>query len=343
MSVQHAVLLWALLGGSAAVALAPEPDSFAAQLETLCKQVDHLAYRLAGRSPQGRPIPLVIATARPSAIDRQLRVMVIARQHGDEPAPARAAWLWLRTDGVMRAPFEHVAVFLLPTLNPDGAAAGTRANGAGVDLNRDWLAQTQPETRLATALFRRWQPHVVIDLHEFWDHEYGDTRPGSLGGHPEWLEMLTTGRPDRRELEATTAGLLARAVRRQRAVGEPVIAIHSGGDLSLCHRYFADRHRAVAILVETKDGHVDPEARALNLLVADLANHAATFKPRLDRLRGLTDWRSPEPLTPPAPSPAPAPCPPPVQPPPAPTAWALASAGLLLFARSKFRGADVDS
>ena len=33
-------------------------------------------------------------------------------------------------------------------------------------MNRDWFAQTQPETRGRAALYREFWPHVVVDLHE---------------------------------------------------------------------------------------------------------------------------------------------------------------------------------
>ena len=33
-------------------------------------------------------------------------------------------------------------------------------------MNRDWFAQTQPETRGRAALYLEFWPHVVVDLHE---------------------------------------------------------------------------------------------------------------------------------------------------------------------------------
>ena len=72
------------------------------------------------------------------------------------------------------------AVFYVPNLNPDGLASGTRLNGRGVDLNRNFAAGwrpvgacwdleypgprpfSEPETRLAARLIRRIHPDVTI-------------------------------------------------------------------------------------------------------------------------------------------------------------------------------------
>ena len=43
---------------------------------------------------------------------------------------------------------------------------GGRYNHYLFDMNRDWFAQTQPETRGRSALYREFWPQVVVDLHE---------------------------------------------------------------------------------------------------------------------------------------------------------------------------------
>ncbi len=43
---------------------------------------------------------------------------------------------------------------------------GGRGNHYFTDLNRDWLAVTQRETRAKLALFHQWRPNVQIDFHE---------------------------------------------------------------------------------------------------------------------------------------------------------------------------------
>jgi protein MpaA len=60
-------------------------------------------------------------------------------------------------------------LWLVPTLNPDGLAHGTRGNADGVDLNRSFPASREPEVRAAVALIRRLRPDVTIWFHQHQD------------------------------------------------------------------------------------------------------------------------------------------------------------------------------
>src|ERR671910_2901841 len=51
--------------------------------------------------------------------------------------------------------------------NPDGRIAGTRANGNGFDLNRDYLTQSQSETAASVAIMQEWLPPETLDLHGY--------------------------------------------------------------------------------------------------------------------------------------------------------------------------------
>src|SRR5512143_1605845 len=60
-----------------------------------------------------------------------------------------------------------------PSPDPEPLAAehdepwpGGRANHYLFDMNRDWFALTQPETRGRLELYLEWRPQVVADLHE---------------------------------------------------------------------------------------------------------------------------------------------------------------------------------
>jgi hypothetical protein len=51
--------------------------------------------------------------------------------------------------------------------NPDGRVAGMRANGNGFDLNRDFLTQSQSETKASARVMQEWLPPEMIDLHGY--------------------------------------------------------------------------------------------------------------------------------------------------------------------------------
>jgi hypothetical protein len=51
--------------------------------------------------------------------------------------------------------------------NPDGRVAGTRRNSNGFDINRDFIAQTQPETHATVKILTEWNPMITLDLHGF--------------------------------------------------------------------------------------------------------------------------------------------------------------------------------
>ena len=53
--------------------------------------------------------------------------------------------------------------------NPDGRVAGTRDNANGIDVNRDFYTQSQPESRITAGLLADWNPMILLDLHGFVD------------------------------------------------------------------------------------------------------------------------------------------------------------------------------
>jgi protein MpaA len=125
-----------------------------------------------GRSQDGRPI-VAVRVGDP----KQTRVLVVGCIHGTECAGIAVARALER----VRAPLD---LWIVPNLNPDGYARGTRQNGRGVDLNANWSSQWQPggrpwdtyypgpypfserETRIARNLILRIRPRVTIWFHQ---------------------------------------------------------------------------------------------------------------------------------------------------------------------------------
>jgi len=75
--------------------------------------------------------------------------------------------------------------------DPDPAAAerdepwpGGRSNHYLFDLNRDWFALTQPESRGKIQALLAWNPHVVVDLHEMGGNSTYYFPPSAVPGNP---------------------------------------------------------------------------------------------------------------------------------------------------------------
>lgn len=63
---------------------------------------------------------------------------------------------------------KNCVVLINVVQNPDGRASGVRENAAGVDMNRDYITQSQPETQaIVKNVATTWYPTTMLDLHGF--------------------------------------------------------------------------------------------------------------------------------------------------------------------------------
>lgn len=135
-----------------------------------------------GHSVQGRGI----TATEVGDFDSPRKTLVVGCVHGNECAGIAVAGRLARA----AAPAES-DIWVVPDLNPDGRAAGTRGNARGVDLNRNfpwrWRRRgglydsgrrpfSEPETRLAYRLIARVRPSVTI-----WFHQHLDVVDDSTG------------------------------------------------------------------------------------------------------------------------------------------------------------------
>ncbi len=161
----------------------PAGDGFLAFARTPRRPGNLLARRdIIGHSVAGRPIGLL--QRGDPAIAGEL--LVIGCIHGDECAASEIEPLAPASG----CPDPASDIFLVRNLNPDGFAAGSRLNGRGVDLNRNFPSAwrpigqrgdpqysgpkpfSEPETRLAARIIRRLNPEVTI-----WFHQHHRPRP----------------------------------------------------------------------------------------------------------------------------------------------------------------------
>jgi protein MpaA len=112
--------------------------------------------------------------------------LVVGVIHGNEPAGLTVV------SRLRNMPLPAgVHLWLVPTVNPDGLAAGTRQNAHGVDLNRNWPTawvhngvpwdgyysgprpMSEPENRAMRAFILRVKPALTIWYHQPLDVVYG--------------------------------------------------------------------------------------------------------------------------------------------------------------------------
>lgn len=152
-----------------------------------------------GESVQGRPIEVwhrVDTRAATMAIDdpQHIVVLVIGSIHGNEPAGLDIVDVLaempvseidrVELDGIENDQHGSIDLWLMPTGNPDGIAAGTRHNARQVDLNRnfplDWAplqrpgdyeyagtgAASEPETRAMMTFIDELRPDLTVWFHQ---------------------------------------------------------------------------------------------------------------------------------------------------------------------------------
>ena len=95
------------------------------------------------------------------------KVLVWSQMHGNESTTTRA----------LLDLFDHLnsskgkklltglTMMIIPQLNPDGATAYTRVNANNIDLNRDALDLSQPESSALNEVFNAFQPDFCFNLH----------------------------------------------------------------------------------------------------------------------------------------------------------------------------------
>jgi sulfate/thiosulfate transport system permease protein len=102
----------------------------------------------------------------PSAGHEAIRLGLFAGVHGDEPAGTLALADFaaaLATEAARAAGYE---LMLYPMCNPVGLDAGTRANGRGKDLNREfWRNSSEPEVAILEAELTAQRFDGIITLH----------------------------------------------------------------------------------------------------------------------------------------------------------------------------------
>ena len=142
------------------------------------------------KSPLGKSVPLLVASrprvstvAEARALGRPI-VYVQANIHAGEVEGKEAVLALLRDWSFAKRPnvLDSLVLLVVPIYNSDGndklaaqarnrgaqngpEMIGERPNGAGLDLNRDYVKVEAPETMGSLKAFAAWTPDVFMDLH----------------------------------------------------------------------------------------------------------------------------------------------------------------------------------
>lgn len=166
-------------------------DSFVRSLATMPNmQVSEIATTRQGR----HLFAVVVSSARAAGTDTaKVRVLLFAQQHGDEPSGKEALTLLLArcASGTMAEVLQHLDLVIVPQMNPDGAESGRRRTADTIDLNRNHVLLTSPETRALHDLFARWLPHVTLDVHEYGSFSSSWSDSGFIKTADVQIGMLT--------------------------------------------------------------------------------------------------------------------------------------------------------
>ncbi len=119
---------------------------------------------VAGFSEMGVEIPLVTLGKGPK------KVLIWSQMHGNESTTTKALFDFFKYISVNNQQtaqlLSQYSFYVLPILNPDGAALYTRENANNIDLNRDAEDVSQSESRVLRSIFDSLQPHLCLNMHD---------------------------------------------------------------------------------------------------------------------------------------------------------------------------------
>ncbi len=94
------------------------------------------------------------------------KILLWSQMHGNETTTTKAVFNFLKSIHANSSLLTHFSFTFLPILNPDGAEAFTRVNANKVDLNRDSVDLSQPESQLLRVVFNEVNPNLALNMHD---------------------------------------------------------------------------------------------------------------------------------------------------------------------------------
>ena len=123
---------------------------------------DRVTHTSIGKTVKGKDIPL-LTVGDPS----KPAVFMSGSLHGDEPSPPGALFRFVRE--LLEAEslvLMDLCFYIIPVVNMDSWGV-KRANANGIDLNRDWVNFSQPETIALRDFIKSKNIIAAVDMHSF--------------------------------------------------------------------------------------------------------------------------------------------------------------------------------
>ncbi len=165
-------------------------DQISEYIMLLDKSSGLMEVEIFGKSVQNRNLyALKYSNPASGNASSKIKVLIFAQQHGNEQSGKEGALLLaaslLKPEN--RYLFDRLDIVLIPQMNPDGSVENKRRNGNNMDLNRNHLILTEPETQALHKLFDQYLFEVSMDVHEYWP--FGET--GIEFGYHSNSDILT--------------------------------------------------------------------------------------------------------------------------------------------------------
>ncbi|WP_449538892.1 M14 family zinc carboxypeptidase [Ferdinandcohnia sp. Marseille-Q9671] len=171
-------------------------DTIQKQLEDFDKRSNRISLEVTGKSSTGKDLYTVTITNQaknnsyktlrklmsedPDQAQRWLSknpdvkppILIHASIHGSEFVGTDAALRLIErfgfeNDSETLEILNNFTLIVNVNANPDGRIEATRFNGEGIDLNRDFITQSQPETQAVVKQITKLNPLVLLDLHGY--------------------------------------------------------------------------------------------------------------------------------------------------------------------------------
>ncbi|MGK5092432.1 M14 family zinc carboxypeptidase [Deltaproteobacteria bacterium TL4] len=143
-------------------------------LQKLAQKYAHAQIISLGESAGKRPLRALLISKDPLFLrdhrtaEGMLSVMLTGSQHGTEPSGAEALQRIARTilADESHAYLNELNLIVIPVSNPDGFDLKKRVNAKEINLSTDYVRLSQPESQAMVATLKKFDPHVLLDVHE---------------------------------------------------------------------------------------------------------------------------------------------------------------------------------